>query len=166
MKGHDRRARWKQAVYAPRPGMTDGCRVLLLRLLDDMTASGVVSQPRSRLAADLGVAPARVSERVKLARSLGFLDVVRRARPNTTAVYQATIPSSCEVRPPVTVRGTESVPRDGGSEVRMYPTQVVVQAEHESVPPAVAEAATSAVTRRTTGGEAVVDQPRRWEDSA
>jgi hypothetical protein len=158
--------------------MTDGCRVLLLRLADGMNADGIVSIPRSRLAADLGVAPARVSERIKLARSLGFLDLVRRARPKVTAVYQATIPpaargtgsvplaSDSEVRPPVTVRGTDAVPLDGGPEVRMYPTQVLVQAQHGSGPPTSAEPATSAVTRKTDDREAAVDQPRRWEDSA
>ena len=110
MRGHDRRQKWRHAVYAPREGMTDGCRVLLLRLLDSMNAEGIVSVPRSKLAAELGVAPARVSERIKLARSLGYLDIVRRARPKVTAVYQATIPIASEVRQPVTIRGTDSVP--------------------------------------------------------
>jgi hypothetical protein len=124
-------------VYAGRPGMTDGCRVLLLRLLDDMNANGVVSVPRSTLATDLGVAPARISERIKLARALGYLDIVRRARPKVTAVYQATIPdvgrgtdavphvNGSEVRPPVSITGTDAVPLRPPSEVRMYPTQVV-----------------------------------------
>jgi hypothetical protein len=130
--------------------MTDGCRVLLLRLLEDMTANGIVSIPRSKLAAELGVAPARITERIKLAKSLGLLVDVRRARPKVTAVYQATLPGaialrgtpavpldeSSEVRPPVTVAGTESVPLNGGSEVRMYPTQEVVGAE--SLTPAAA----------------------------
>jgi hypothetical protein len=81
--------------------MTDGCRVLLLRLLDDMTANGIVSIPRSKLAADLGVAPARVSERIKLAKSLGLLVDVRRARPKVTAVYQATLPRAIALTPEV-----------------------------------------------------------------
>jgi hypothetical protein len=116
--------------------MTDGCRVLLLRLLDDMNGRGIVSVPRSKLADELGVAPARISERVALARSLGFLDLVRRARPRVTAVYQATIPAApevrlaylrgtdSEVRPPVPPRGTDSVPLRGGSEVQIPGTQV------------------------------------------
>jgi len=144
----DRRARWRRAVYAPRPGMTDGCRVLLLRMLDEMNANGVVSIPRSRLAAELGIAPARVSERIKLARSLGFLDVVRRARPKITAVYQAVIPpdlrgtgavphkGNSEVRTAVTVTGTGAVPLNRGSEVRMYPTQEVEGPEVDSQAPA------------------------------
>lgn len=150
MKGHDRRARWKRAVYAHRPRMTDGCRVLLLRLLDDMNVNGVVSVPRSQLAADFGVPPARVSERIKLARQLGYLDMVRRARPKVTAVYQATIPTppqtpargtdpvphqhKSEVRIPVSVRGTDAVPLSKGSEVQIDPTQEVVQAESSSAP--------------------------------
>jgi hypothetical protein len=133
----DRRLRWRQSVYASRPGMTDGCRVLLLRMLDEMDAKGVVSIPRSRLAAALGIAPARVSERIKLARSLGLLDVVRRARPQVTAVYQAVIPPTpegyntrtSEVRHTVSVTGTESVPTAERAEVRMYPTQEVVGPE-------------------------------------
>ena len=129
MSAPNRRPRWRRAVYESRPGMTDGCRVVLLRLLDSMDAAGHVSVPRSRLAVDLGVAPARISERIKLARSLGYLDVVRRPRPKVTAVYSATIPPPSEVRPPVTIRGTESVPLNGGSEVRMYPTQESVVAE-------------------------------------
>lgn len=88
----DRRPAWEKAVYAHRPGMTDGTRVLLLRLLKDMGADGVVSVPRSKLAAELGIAPPRISERIKMARALGYLDVVRRARPRVTAVYQGTIP--------------------------------------------------------------------------
>src|SRR4051794_21166078 len=102
--------------------MTDGCRVLLLRLADSMDPDGYVSIPRTKLAAQLGVAPARVSERIKLARALGFLDIAEQARPRVTAVYQGMLPDAArgtgavpletdsEVQPPVTVRGTESVP--------------------------------------------------------
>jgi hypothetical protein len=124
MSRADRLDRWRRAVFTARPGMTSGCRVLLLRLLEDMNRDGIVSVPRSKLAAELGVAPARITERVKLARALGFLDVVRRARPKVTAVYQATIPACSEVRPPVPLSGPDSVPLKGGSEIQMYPTQV------------------------------------------
>lgn len=110
MRGQDRRPRFRAAVYAGRAGMTDGCRVLLLHLADSMDSNGFVSIPRTKLATRLGVAPARISERIKLARALGFLDIAEPARPRWTAVYQATIPDGWEVRPPVTVTGTESVP--------------------------------------------------------
>lgn len=80
MKGHDRRPRWKQAVYAPRDGMTNGCRVLLLYLHDHMDSRGIVSRPRSKVCTDLGLHSARVTERLRQARDLGFLDTVRRGR--------------------------------------------------------------------------------------
>jgi hypothetical protein len=132
----NRKDDWKRAIFRSRPGMTDGCRVLLLRLLEDMNHKGIVSIPRSKLAAELGVAPARISERIALARDLGFLDVVRRARPKVTAVYQATIPKQSrgtesvplppigEVRSPFPLRGTPAVPLKGGSEVQIPGTQV------------------------------------------
>lgn len=107
--------KWRKAVYADRQGMTNGCRVLLLRLSDDMDARRVVSVPRARLAEDLGVAPARITEGIKLARKLGFLDIVRRARQHVTATYCGTFPSS-EVRQGVPLNGHEI----GNPEVRQY----------------------------------------------
>ena len=115
--------------------MPDSVKVLLLRLLEDMNHKGIVSVPRSRLAAELGTAPARVSERIKLARELGYLDQVRRGRPGVTAVYQALIPpqlgtDSVPLTSPQlgtetrTCLGTESVPNSGGLEVRPDHTQV------------------------------------------
>ena len=80
--------RFRKAVYAANDDMTNGCRVMLLRLSDEMDAKCIVSVPRSRLAADLGVAPARITEWVSKAKALGFLDTVRRGRPGVTAVYQ------------------------------------------------------------------------------
>ena len=88
----DRRPHWRRAVYAKREGMTNGCRVLLLRLSDDMNAHGKVSIPRTRLAAEFGVAPARITEQIKLARSLGFLDIVRRARPKSPPPARPSFP--------------------------------------------------------------------------
>ncbi len=129
----DIRRRWRGAIYIKRPEMTNGCRVLLLRLSDDMGATGKVSIPRTRLAAELGVAPARITEQMKLAKRLGFIDTVRRARPGTTAVYAATVPPPPGVRPP------------GGDEVRpcgpdlaaegyaLPPPQEVVSAEVDSL---------------------------------
>jgi hypothetical protein len=122
--------------------MTDPCRVLLLRLLDDMNVNGVVSIPRSRLSADLGIPPARVSERVKQAREIGLLTVVRYGAPGVTAVYQASLPDSMrgtsdvpttglvEVRPPVPSGGTSDVPQSGGLEVRQTGTHCVETSAH------------------------------------
>jgi hypothetical protein len=80
--------------------MTNGCRIVLLYLAEHMNAKGIVSTPRSTLAEGLGVAPARITEAIQLGRQLGFLDIVRRARPGVTATYQALIPSPVEVRHP------------------------------------------------------------------
>jgi hypothetical protein len=92
--------RFRGAVYPEREGLTNGCRLLLLRLSDDMSATGIVSVPRSVLAADLGVAPARITEWIRMAMDLHLLDQVRRGRPGVTAVYGAKIPTP-EVRPGV-----------------------------------------------------------------
>lgn len=123
--------RWRKAVMAPRDGMTNGCRVLLLRLSDDMNANGVVSVPRQTLADDLGVAPARITEGIKMARQLGFLDIVRRARQHVTATYSGTFPEvrqgvplddDSEVRQSRPLRGTPGRTPNKVSEVRPAPT--------------------------------------------
>jgi hypothetical protein len=150
VRGRDRRPRFRAAVYAGRSGMTDGCRVLLLRLADDMDADGYVSIPRTKLAAQLGVAPARISERVKLARSLGFLDIAEPPRPRVTAVYQATIPGygirTSEVQPPVSVRGTDSVP---------HSDEIHAQQRYACTPP---------ISKRPPNGHAVGDLPNEAYD--
>lgn len=110
----DRRLRFRSAVYAPRSQMTNGCRVLLLRLADDMNRNGVVSIPRAKLAAEFGVAPARITENIALAKGLGFLGTVRRGRPGVTAVYQGQIPAP-EVRQGVP---SDMVRKPGGDFVR------------------------------------------------
>lgn len=112
---YDRRARFRTAVYAPREGMTNGCRVLLLRLADDMNAHGVVSIPRSTLAAEFGVAPARITENITLAKKLGLLGTVRRGRPGVTAVYQGQIPDADMVRKPGHDLVRQGVPTETGT---------------------------------------------------
>jgi hypothetical protein len=136
-------------VFKGQRGMTAGCQVLLLRLLDDMNADGYVSLPRTRLAAELSIAPARVSERIKLARALGFLDLAEAPRPTRTAVYQATIPDvdgvqnpyPLEVRKPVSVTGTESVP---------LPHEIHAQERYACTPP---------ISKRPPNLHAVGDSP-------
>jgi hypothetical protein len=93
----NRRARWRAAVYrAPTIhkayGLNNAVRVLLLRLADDMKPDGTVSVPRSILAADLGVAHTRITERTRAAVERGWLVTVSHGRPGRTAVYQATFP--------------------------------------------------------------------------
>ena len=87
----ERVMRFRMGVYAKRPEMTNGCRVLLLRLSDGMDSKCIVSVPRSTLADELGVAPARITEWIAQAKALGFLSSVRRGRPGVTAVYQGMI---------------------------------------------------------------------------
>lgn len=116
--------KWRREVYSKRDGLTAGCRVLLLRLSDDMDAHAKVSIPRSQLAQELGVAPARISEWVAQGKALGFLDVVKRGRPGTTAVYQGTrpnrevredvpFPADLGVRQTVPIGVREGVPQNG-----------------------------------------------------
>jgi hypothetical protein len=111
----DRVMRFRRGVYTKRAGMTNGCRVLLLRLSDAMDAKCIVSVPRSTLAKELGVAPARITEWIAQAKDLGFLSPVRRGRPGVTAVYQGMVVAP-EVRqgvPPLEVRppGHDLVPQ-------------------------------------------------------
>ncbi len=184
MRTADRRTRWRQAVFEPRAGMTDACRVLLLYLHDYMNHKGIVSRPRSKITADLGIHSARVTERLKLAKDLGFISPVRRGRPHVTAVYQAVIPSS-EAPVRRVSRGTSAVPLEvrqpGSDEVRQpylpdgprgtahrQPSSST-QVEHSSVRRAVSESATRSAATRSTDDEpeAEVTAPRRaWEDSA
>lgn len=117
--------RFRAGVYASRE-ITNGCKVLLLRLSDDMSATAIVSIPRSKLAEEFNCRPATITEHITAAKAAGFLSPVRRARPNVTAVYQG-----LEVRQgvprlrygnsdPTEVR--QDVPLNGGSEVRQDPT--------------------------------------------
>ncbi|MCH1867077.1 hypothetical protein [Nocardioides sp. CFH 31398] len=141
MSAPDRRPRFRAAVYAEREGMTNGCRVLLLRLADSMNARGIVSVPRAQLADEFGVHTSGITERIKLARDLGFLDIVRRGRPGVTAVYQGLIPASMvrQSAPPSMVR------KPGGDMVR------------QSAP---SESATWCATDPTQEGDGKRESPR------
>ncbi len=101
--------KFREAVYRPHPPiemldtatgdrvtftLTNGCRLLLLRISDDMSETCIVSVPRSVLADHLGVAPARITEWIRTATVFGLLDSVRRGRPGVTAVYQGLVPSA------------------------------------------------------------------------
>lgn len=131
--------RFRRGVYLNRGRITPGCQVLLLRLSEDMSANAKVSIPRSRLAEEFGCAPARITEWIGQAKEAGFLDVVKRARPGVTAVYQGlyVAPEVREGVPQSEVRKTgphevrEGVPL---SDVQRYARAVPqeVQAERES----------------------------------
>lgn len=87
--------KFRASVYGS-DKITNGCKVLLLRLSDDMSGTAIVSIPRSKLAEEFNVRPATITEQITAAREAGFLTIVRRARPKVTAVYQGH-----EVRPGV-----------------------------------------------------------------
>lgn len=135
MARRDRRPRFRKAVYAPREGMTNGCRVLLLRLCDSMNANGVVSVPRSQLADEFGVAPARITENITLAKRLGFLDTVRRGRPGVTAVYQGLIPPPDMVRKPGGDMVRQGVPQKDSTWYATAGSQVDVPERADAPPP-------------------------------
>lgn len=85
----DRVAKYRRGVYENRGrGITAGCQVLLLRLSEDMNSNAIVSIPRSRLAAELNCAPARITEWIAMGKARGFLSLVVAPRPGMTAVYQ------------------------------------------------------------------------------
>ncbi len=135
----DRVMRFRRGVYAGRRHITAGCQVLLLRLSDDMSASAIVSVPRSTLAEDLNCPPSRITEWISEAKAAGFLDVVRRARPKVTAVYQGLYVdpkryaaadlrgtdhlSSGEVRPAVPLNGAQRYAQHLPQEVQAQPIE-------------------------------------------
>lgn len=125
--------KWRLAVYGC-PNMTNGCRVLLLRMSDDMAADRRVSVPRRVLAADLDVAPARITEWIKAARDLGFLDLVAAGKPGQTSEYQGLYPDQ-KGTPERTSKGTREptklgvrggVPKTAAEGYALHPTQEVV----------------------------------------
>jgi hypothetical protein len=101
--------RFRRGVYANRRKITSGCQLLLLRLSDDMNANGIVSVPRSRLAEDLACPPARITEWIAEAKEHKFLDVVRRARPKVTAVYQGLYVDPKQRSATADLRGTDDL---------------------------------------------------------
>jgi hypothetical protein len=102
----DRVMRFRKGVFASRRHVSSGCQLLLLRLSDDMNANAVVSVPRSTLAKDLDCPPARITEWISEAKEKRFLDVVRRARPKVTAVYQGLL-VDLQRYAPADLRGTD-----------------------------------------------------------
>ncbi|HEX2893167.1 MAG TPA: hypothetical protein VHO29_04095 [Marmoricola sp.] len=131
--------KFRRGVYAARRRLTPGCQLLLLRLSDSMDTKAIVSVPRSTLAEDLDCPPSRVSEWVAEAKAAGFLSVVRRARPQVTAVYQGlyVVPeryapadlrgtppvSSQEVRPPVPLNGPQRYAQHPTQENKTQPSE-------------------------------------------
>ena len=142
----DQVIRFRRGVYQNRGLITPGCQVLLLRLSEDMSVRAIVSIPRSQLATEFGCAPARITEWVKQAKAAGFLSVVKRARPGSTAVYQGLYvhPEVRESVPRPEVRKTEpdevreGVPLNGLPRYARAVPQVVVGTGTESAYPETA----------------------------
>jgi hypothetical protein len=122
--------KFRRGVYANRRHLTSGCQLLLLRLSDDMSATAIVSVPRSTLAVDLDCPPARITEWIAEAKAAGFLSVVRRARPKVTAVYQGLYVAS-ERYAPADLRGTDLL---SSGEVRHGVPQIGVQRYAQHLP--------------------------------
>ena len=105
--------RFRRSVYR-HPSIPLGCKLMLIRMSEEMRANGCVSVPRDRLASMLNVSRPRTTEWVTRAKDAGFLSTVERGRPGVTAVYQLMIvgPESVPhlVRKTDKVLGPESVP--------------------------------------------------------
>jgi hypothetical protein len=104
--------------------------ILLLYLADHMRADLTVSVPRTQIAADLNIHPARVTERIKAAHDAGLLDTIVHGRERTTAVYKAMFPHR-EVQTGGQLRGTGTRTSqnrlrgtDGGSTINYSPDEV------------------------------------------
>lgn len=107
---------WRAAIYR-HPGLSNGARVAALWLADHMRADRTVSVPQKRIADALGITPRRVRERLAEVTDAGLLDVVVKAQPRTTAVYQGTFGRGADVRPP---EGPNTAPLRG-ADVRRSP---------------------------------------------
>lgn len=86
-------AQWRTMIYKTHR-ITPTVRVLMLWFSDNMSAQRVVSVPRYKIAAALGVHERRIDEQIKAAREAGVLDVVSRGYRGRTAVYMGMFPSS------------------------------------------------------------------------
>jgi hypothetical protein len=111
------RQRWLGEVYGSHL-ITDSTRVVLLRLCQNMDRRGYVSMPRSTLAAELNRHGARITERIKLAKEAGFLDVVTAGKPGITAVYRAMLPAAVMVRTGAPQHGADSRAHPDGADGR------------------------------------------------
>jgi hypothetical protein len=88
------RARWLREVLRS-PHITESIKVMLLSLgIEEMDSSGLVSVPREEIAARIGRAKARVSERVQVAVDAGFLVRVSAGKRGSTAVFAAALNGS------------------------------------------------------------------------
>lgn len=130
MSGYSPRvARFREGVYAS--SVSYGCRLLLLRLADQMSARAIVSVPRAQLAEALDCDPSRITGWVNEAKKAGLLDTVRRGRPGVTAVYQGLVWCGNRTTSHGAVSLTRSVRKPHHLEVRKPPSQEVVESGTE-----------------------------------
>jgi hypothetical protein len=93
---YDRRPRWKAAVLQT-AALTPVTKLVMLVLLDHMSADGKVQYAVADVTRDLGYRNARrITDRITEAHRAGFLTTVQKAVHGRVAQYQATIPSDPE----------------------------------------------------------------------
>lgn len=90
----NRRDRWKQGVQRDRTVPAPVRLFLIGTLAPRMTAQGIISCPRRRLAETAGVTERQVARYTSLARERGWLTVVSPGYRTMTAVYQAVFPDA------------------------------------------------------------------------
>lgn len=82
---------WRSEVIRS-AAITDGTKLLLVVMADDMREDGYVSVPREALAKRLGRNDRKVSARLEAAVTARLLDRVARGNKGRTAVYRALLP--------------------------------------------------------------------------
>lgn len=94
MPRQNRRERWKSGVQRDRACPAPVRLFLVATLAPRMTAQGIVSVPRKRLAELAGVSERQVTKYVTTAKKRGWLLVVSPGYRTMTAVYQASFPDA------------------------------------------------------------------------
>ena len=101
------RERWLTEVLRSHQ-LNNSAKLVLVALSRQMDERGRVRYPRERLAADVGLRPQRVTDRIKEAKDAGFLIADGGGINGTVAQYYAEIPGT-------PLRGTSSTGRGNGS---------------------------------------------------
>ena len=138
------------------PLVRDACRVLLLHLATAtdgqgrhvMTELGRIKVPRERLAADLGINPKRVTDRITEATRVGLLVKVGGGHNGQVAEYAARPQASRKVpaepvptRGPASLAGLVKVPANGGPSRAAEPVPTPVANDRRRVTKVLAEPA-------------------------
>lgn len=94
MSRANRRDRWKQGVQRDRLLPAPARLFLVATLAPRMSAQGIVSVPRQKLAASAGVSQRQVTKYITVAKSRGWLTVIQPGYRTMTAVYQGVFPDA------------------------------------------------------------------------